>query len=214
MTSGKAVLDPVERVSEVVFGVLMALTFTGSVSVATGGGEIRTLLYAAFGCNIAWGLADAAMYLIGTLTERGRAYTLMRRLHAAAHPDQAHSLIAEALPEGVRQVVGAGELEAMRRRLAELPQPPARARLRRDDYVAAAGIFALVVLATFPVALPFVVFSDPAVAIRTSNAAALATLFLGGWSLGRHAGTRPWRSGVLMAGVGAVLVVVIVALGG
>ena len=74
------VLDPVERVSEVIFGVLMAMTFIGSLSVATRGpGEVRTMMIAALGCNIAWGLADAVMYLVGTLTERTRARTQARQ---------------------------------------------------------------------------------------------------------------------------------------
>ena len=211
----KAILDPVDRVSETVFGVLMALTFTGSVSVAMAGtGEVRTILFAAFGCNIAWGLADAVMFLVGTLTERTRSYTLVRRLRTATSAEEARALLAEALPESVRQVTGPDELDAMRRRLSELPEPPLRARLYRDDYAGALGVFAFVVLATFPVALPFVLFRDPALAIRMSNLAAVVTLFLGGWLLGRYAGAGGWRSGFALAAIGTVLVIVIIALGG
>ena len=72
----KRVLDPVERVSEVIFGVLMAMTFIGALNVAEAGqGEARKVLIAALGCNIAWGLADAVMYIVGTLTERTRERT-------------------------------------------------------------------------------------------------------------------------------------------
>jgi VIT1/CCC1 family predicted Fe2+/Mn2+ transporter len=67
------VLDPFDRVSEVVFGVLMAMTFIGALNVATAGSqEVRTVMKAALGCNIAWGLTDAVMYLVGTVTERTR----------------------------------------------------------------------------------------------------------------------------------------------
>ena len=66
------VLDPIARVSEVLFGLIMALTFTGTLSAATAGREeIRTLLIGVIGCNIAWGLVDAVMYLMSALTERG-----------------------------------------------------------------------------------------------------------------------------------------------
>ena len=62
-TSGSA-LDPVYRSSEVIFGLLMAMSFIGSISVATDGQEeVRTLLIAALGCNLAWGLVDAVMHL-------------------------------------------------------------------------------------------------------------------------------------------------------
>lgn len=53
---GKRVLDPMERLSEVLFGLIMVLTFTGSLGAATAGREeIRTMLIGAIGCNLAWG---------------------------------------------------------------------------------------------------------------------------------------------------------------
>jgi hypothetical protein len=73
----KRVLDPIELVSEVVFGVLMAMTFIGALNVAEAGqGEVRKVLVAALGCNIAWGLTDGIMYLVAMLTERSRARML------------------------------------------------------------------------------------------------------------------------------------------
>lgn len=73
----KHVLDPIDRISEVVFGVLMAMTFIGALNVAEAGeGEVRKVLIAALGCNIAWGLTDGIMYLVAQLTERSRARML------------------------------------------------------------------------------------------------------------------------------------------
>ena len=47
-------LDPIDRVSEIIFGLIMALSFTGAVSAATAGREeIRTVMFAALGCNLA-----------------------------------------------------------------------------------------------------------------------------------------------------------------
>lgn len=81
-TITKRVLDPIDRVSEIIFGLLMALSFTGSLSVATGHEEIRTVLAAALGCNIAWGLVDAVMYLVGVATERARETYRPKSAHA------------------------------------------------------------------------------------------------------------------------------------
>jgi hypothetical protein len=73
----KFILDPIDRVSEVVFGVLMAMTFIGALNVATAGEqEVRKVMIAALGCNIAWGLTDGIMYLVAQLTERSRARML------------------------------------------------------------------------------------------------------------------------------------------
>ena len=64
------VLEPVERLSEILFGLIMALTITGAVSVATADRlAIRTMLLAALGCNLAWGIIDAGMYLMARLGE-------------------------------------------------------------------------------------------------------------------------------------------------
>jgi len=209
------VLDPVSRISEIIFGVLMALSFTGSLNVATAGREeVRTMMLTALGCNLAWGLVDAVMYLMATLTERARNLTLLRRVRGAVDPQEAHTSIAEALPGRLGEAIGAEGLEDMRRRLAALADPPARARLGQDDFLGALGVFLLVVLSTFPVVVPFMFISRMALAMRGSNAVALVMLFIGGYQLGHYAGGAAWRTGLAMAAVGAVLVSIIMALGG
>ena len=209
------VLDPVHRVSEIIFGLLMALSFTGALSVATAGREeVRTVMFTALGCNLAWGLVDAVMYLVQTLTERTRNFTLMRRVRSVAVPHEAHAIIADAMPGRLGTAISAQGLEDIRQRLAALPEPPARGRLYRDDYAGALGVFLLVVLATFPVVVPFMLFAETAVAMRVSNGVALATLFLAGYRLARYSGGVPWRSGFAMAAIGAALVAAIMALGG
>ena len=209
------VLDPVSRVSEIIFGLLMALSFTGSLSVATAGREeVRTMMLTALGCNLAWGLADAVMYLIGTLTGRARNLALLRHVRSAADAPAAHASIAEALPGRLGEVIGAGGLEDIRRRLNALTELPARTRLGWDDFLGAVGVFLLVVLATFPVVVPFMLISETGLAMRVSNAVALVMLFVAGYRLGRYAGIAAWRAGFALVVVGAALVFAIMALGG
>src|SRR5215204_5800644 len=72
-TAPKRPLEPIDRVSEVLFGLIMVLTFTGSLSVAEAGHEdVRTMLIGALGCNLAWGVIDAVLYLMGCLSERAQ----------------------------------------------------------------------------------------------------------------------------------------------
>jgi VIT1/CCC1 family predicted Fe2+/Mn2+ transporter len=211
--TSRRVLDPIERVSEVVFGVLMALSFTGALSVATAGREeVRTMMLTALGCNLAWGLTDAVMYLVGTVVERSRKVALLRRLVEAKGAAEAYLLIRDALPERLAGGAGPAALEALRRQLIAAPLP--RSGLVWADCAAALEVFGLVVLATFPVVIPFVFFHESQIALRISNALAVATLFAGGYALGRHAESSPWRFGLVMAAIGAVLVAAIIALGG
>jgi len=207
-------IDPIDRVSEIIFGLIMAVTIVGSLSIATAGqNETRTVMVAALGCNLAWGLVDAVMYLVRTLTERRRNLRLAKQA-IAADADTAHRLIMAALPEHVAAITGTPELEAMRRKLQDLPTTR-RAGLGRDDYLAAVGIFLLVVGATFPVVIPFLATPDLALAMQLSRAITLAMLFAAGLALGRYAGhAHPVRTGLLMLLLGAALIAAVKALGG
>ena len=209
------VLSPVDRVSEMLFGLFMALTFVGAVSVAESGDtQIRTMFIAALGCNLAWGLVDAVMYLVRTVTDRGRSLSLLRSIRDAPDAATGRRLIEGALSKVVAGLVSTAEIEAMRARIVALTSLPARPKLGRSDLIAALAIFLIVVAATFPVVLPFAMFEDVATAKNVSRAVALAMLFLGGLALGRYAGYGSWKVGVLMAGLGTALVVAINALGG
>jgi hypothetical protein len=209
------VLSPVDRVSEVIFGLIMALTFTGSLSVATADrSEVRSMLIGALGCNIAWGLVDAVMYLLATLTERGRNLTILKQVRRPADLARAHALIREVLPPVIASAMEPAEVEVIRGRLARLPEPSAKFRLTAGDFGAAVGVFLLVFLATLPVALPFAFIQDAHRALRISNGIALVMLFLGGYYLGRHGGRHAWRSGLVTLAAGVVLVWATVALGG
>lgn len=209
------VLDPVSRISEIIFGVLMALSFTGALNAATAGREeVRTMMLTALGCNLAWGLVDAVMYVVANMTERGRNLTLTEKVRSAPDPETAHAAIDEALPGRLGAVLGADGLDEVRKRLLALPEVPTRVRLGKDDFAGAFGVFLLVVLSTFPVVVPFLLMPDLARAMRVSNGVALVMLFLGGYQLGKYAGGTPWKTGVALAAVGAVLVSIIMALGG
>lgn len=89
------VLEPVERLSEILFGLIMALTVTSAVSVATADQmTIRTMLIAALGCNLAWGIIDAGMYLMARLGERGHNAVVAQAIRKAADREQAFAASA------------------------------------------------------------------------------------------------------------------------
>src|SRR3954467_3340198 len=195
-TESGRLLEPIDRISEILFGLIMAVTIVGSLAIATAGrNEMRAIMAAALGCNLAWGLVDAVMYLLRTLTERTRNRALALRIKNVGHAE-AHRLIAQALPEHVVAITGEDEIEGMRRRLLELP-PPSGALLSRGDYLAALGIFLLVVAATFPVVIPFMLTDNAPLAMNVSRAVSVVTLFVAGFLLGRYAGhANPARTGL------------------
>lgn len=208
-------LDPVDRVSEMLFGLFMALTFVGAMSVATAGREeVHIMFIAALGCNLAWGLVDAVMYLVRTIVTRGRSLTLVLSVRTAADAPTGRLLIENCLPPAVAGLVSATQIEAIRARLLALPSLPGRPKLQRADLLAALGIFFICVASTFPVVLPFMLISDVVTAKIVSRGVALAMLFLGGLTLGRYAGYGSWKAGFFMVVLGTGLVGAIMGLGG
>jgi hypothetical protein len=209
------VLSPVDRISELLFGLLMALSFTGAVSVASAGqAEIRELFITSVGCNLAWGLVDAVMYVVRTITDRGKGLTLVHAVRGASNPQDGRALIEAALSREVAGLMSPTELEAIRGRVIALPAVPPRPKLHWEDVLAALAVFLLVVISTFPVVLPFALMDDVGAAKKLSNVIALVLLFLGGLGFGRYAGYGSWRSGFIMMALGVVLVGAIKVLGG
>jgi hypothetical protein len=209
------VLDPVERMSEILFGLIMVLSFTGSISVADAGREdVRAVLVGAIGCNLAWGLIDAVMYLLTLVIERGRTRSIGQAVRASADPARGRALIAEALPEPLDKLFGEQGLEEARARIAVLPEPAVSRALRGVDWMRALGVFLLVFLSTFPVVLPFLFVTPLPLAMRVSNGVAIAMLYFVGHSLGSHSGIGAVRTGLAMVAIGVLLVALTIALGG
>lgn len=213
--SSKRVLEPHERIAEVLFGLIMVLTFTGSLSVATAGrDEVRTMLIGALGCNLAWGIIDGLLYLMSCLAEKGRNLKDYRAVRRASDPQTARRLIARALPSVISSVLKPEEMDGIQQRLQQLPEPPDRAHLNGTDWMGALGVFLLVFLSTFPVAVPFVFVENAMRAIRVSNGIAVVMLFVTGAAYGRCVGRSPWLFGISMVVLGIILVGLTMALGG
>lgn len=213
--SSKRVLEPHERISEVLFGLIMVLTFTGSLSVATADrAEVRTMLIGALGCNLAWGIIDGVLYLMGCLAEKGRSLTTYRTVRSTSDPKKAQQLIANTLPPVIASVIQPAELESLQQRLKKLPEPPERVRLVHDDWMGAVGVFLLVFLSTFPVAVPFLFMQNAVLAMRVSNLVAIVMLFVTGFAYGRCVGRAPLGFGIGMVVLGGILVGLTMVLGG
>jgi hypothetical protein len=208
------ILEPVERLSEIIFGLIMVLTITGAVSVtSTDRAEIRTMIIAALGCNIAWGIIDAGIYLMAQLGERGRLAVMAKSVRETAEPEKARSIIADELPEPVAAVLQPAQYDLIREKLVQSPSA-VTARLTKADWLGALAVCILVILITFPVVIPFIFMQDVRLALRVSNVVAVALLFVCGVLFARHAGLWPWTTGLVMVGVGVTLVSIAIALGG
>lgn len=208
------VLNPVDRISEVLFGLIMVLTFTGAISASTDAREeVRELLWAALGCNVAWGLVDAIMYLMNVAIERGHARTVIKVIKESDEA-KASKILKEEIQSGIAALMTEQELNAISQRLKKLPTPSTASLFTATDLLAGIEIFLLVFLCTFPVALPFGFIDDLALAMRVSNGVALFMLFVGGFLLARYAGFNRILTAVSYTLIGVALVLITMALGG
>ena len=209
------VFKPIERVSEVLFGLIMVLTFTGSLSVAElGRAEVRTMLIGALGCNLAWGLIDAIMYLMSCLTERAADRRTILSIKRARSGEDAGRVVAAALPPAVANALTPSELERISRELSQMRVETERPQLEAENWLGAIAVFLLVLGSTFPVVLPFIFLQDAVVALRVSNGIAVVMMFATGFIFGRLTGYRPLLTGGAMVLLGMALVLLTIALGG
>jgi hypothetical protein len=214
-TSLYPALEPMERISEVLFGLIMVLTYTGTLSVVTADRlQIKTMLIGALGCNLAWGIIDAGMYLMGRLHEQGRNVMILRSVRESTDPKVAQTAIASALPPLLSAVLANEQLEIMRRKLGQLPGLPPYPVLTKKDGLGAIAVCLLVFLSTFPVTLPFMFLNDARFALRVSNAIAIAMMFMCGYFFARYAGLPRWATGAISVAIGCALVFIAIALGG
>ena len=210
-----AILNPVDRISEVLFGLIMVLTFTGAISVATEGRqEIKELLWAALGCNVAWGIVDAIMYLMNVLAERGHGVLTVKKILAAKSSVDVREIIRGEMQPVISALITDNELDNIGEKIKKLPEPSHRNLFSGRDLISGVQIFLLVFLCTLPVALPFALFDDVAFGLRASNGVALLMLFVGGWMMASYAGFRRFGTAVVYSIIGILLVAMTMALGG
>ena len=74
--------------------------------------------------------------------------------------------------------------------------------------------FWLVVIASAPAAIPFLILDDARLALRWSNGILLAFLFIVGFNWSRYTLGRPWVTGLIFLSGGIALVLMAIALGG
>ena len=212
-------LDPSERLGEILFGLIMVLTFTLTAGLTIDQedpGAARELFIAALGCNIAWGIIDGGFYIMGAMMARARKAKALRDVQTAANEPAALSIIAEAMQGTLADHATPEERGPLFQAILKLARraPPEQIRATRDDMMGAIAVCFLVIVSCIPASIPFLFIEKESLAMRTSNAILLLMLFLIGYQWGRHAFTSKWISGLVFLVIGLALVLIAIALGG
>jgi len=210
-------LDPADRLGEVLFGLIMALAIIGAVRVGEEAVSNRSLLIAILGCNLAWALVDGVMYILVSIFERGRKVQLIQKVQGTVPEDAALRLIREELdpmlgtlaPEGALNGFYGEVLKALRGGAS-----PVKAGMTSNDLLGGSAVALLILIATVPILIPFLLIPETTRAVRIAEFICVAMLFLLGFRWGHIVGTNPWKVGAGLTLIGMVLVAMTVVLGG
>lgn len=209
--SRQRLLDPMDRMAEVLCGLIMVMTFT--LAIKRDGWTVHEALVSAIGCNLAWGIIDGSLYAIGCLSERGRNLRALHVIHTGGQ-EEGRRVISAHLPPLIASVLTADDFERLREQLAALPELSPRESVTKEALLGGVGVFLLVFLSTFPVVIPFLVVKNLSLALPISNGVALVLLFLTGFFYGRTTESGAWRAGFFTLAIGGVLTIIALVLGG
>lgn len=219
-------LDPIDRLSESIFSILILLTFTLAFRIIKLGGDpnqpipstyINELLIGAAGATVAWGIIDGIMYALMEMFARGERHRLLRQLQSAHTEDEGIQIVANELDYILEPITGEEQRKVLYQDVLEhlrdgSAQP---VRLTREDIAGGFGSVLVAVIAVLPSFVPFLLFyNNPALAIRLSNIVSFVVLFLLGYQWGKHTGASSWKTGLLLASVAAIMVLIAIPLGG
>jgi VIT1/CCC1 family predicted Fe2+/Mn2+ transporter len=219
-------LDPIDRLSETIFSVLILLTFTLAYRLIRLGPDpyapippeyLVELFFAALGATVTWGFIDGVIYALLSVFGRGEKHRFLANIQAAGSEEEGVQAIADELDyvlepitgEQQRRLLYADVLDHLR---DSKPQP---VRLTRADLYGGMGCVLVAVLAVLPSLLPLLLLrEDYALALRASNLISFGVLFYTGYEWGKYSGLHPWKTGLLLAALGAALAALAIPLGG
>jgi VIT1/CCC1 family predicted Fe2+/Mn2+ transporter len=209
-------IDPASRLGEVIFGLVMALGFTASARLGLDESDNHSLFISILGCNVAWAIVDGVMYVLTELFERGRKARLVRDVRSSPDDTVAIERIAGELDQYLDLVTSAEQRRRLYGHAAEVIRGSTErpVRVERDDVLGGVAVALIIVLATLPVVTPFLFGLETGIAVRISNAIAIAMLFLLGARWASLVGAPAWRIGTGLMCLGMVLVAITILLGG
>ncbi|HET9694642.1 MAG TPA: hypothetical protein VFP48_09655, partial [Steroidobacteraceae bacterium] len=177
----------------------------------------REMLVGILGCNLAWGIIDGVLYVLGCVFERGRLRRLVAEALRARSDGEARALFAGELDDLLVPVTDEGTRAGLYTAMLEGARSRALAPngVRRADLMGGLAAGWLVFACSFPAVLPFLFLDDPSLALRISNAILIGLLFfVGHRHAQQHTLARPWATGLVFALMGVFLVAIAIPLGG
>lgn len=217
-------LDPIDRLAETIYSILILLTFTLAFRVIklepgdiVSADYVNDLLVAAFLAILAWGIIDGIVYVLTEVLERGERRRILWYIQSADTVEEAAEAVADEFDYILEPITGETQRALLYKAVLEHlhDSQPRPVKLKREDFTGALACVFVAVIVVLPSLLPFAVLRhDYALAIRVSNVISFAMLFYAGYQWGKYTGTNRVKTGLVLVGVGMLLVLIAIPLGG
>jgi VIT1/CCC1 family predicted Fe2+/Mn2+ transporter len=219
-------IDPIDRLSETIFSILILMTFTLAFHIsamfegpeqALIGKTTNDLLLGALWAILVWGAIDGVMYALLSVFARGESHRLLWNIQTAESEEEAVEIIAGDLDyilepiseQAVRQKLYKSILENLR------DSQPRKIGLTSDDLIGALSHVLVALIAVLPSLAPLLVFRNNfELAILVSNLVSIVMLFIAGYFWGKYTGGNPWKIGLLLMIIAVIMALAAIFLGG
>jgi len=219
-------IDPIDRLNETIFSVLILLTFTLAYRIIRLGPNpyepvppdyMVGLFVAALGATVAWGMIDGVIYTLLSFLERGATHRFLASIQTAATEEQKLAAVADELDYMLEPITGSEQRQLLYQDVLDhlKDSQPKPVRLTRDDVLGGLASMLVAVLAVLPSLIPLLLLRDYYwLALRMSNLISFTVLFYTGYQWGKYSGSNPWKLGLLLFALGAILALIAIPLGG
>lgn len=213
----KRYLGLTERLDELLFALIMVLSITLGVGLATDQDTSASqFVWSIVGCNLACGLIDGCMHIVTQMLDRSGKARLVQALRSGSDESEQVAAVGGVLDGQLAALMSRDERRVLylkiagRLRGAEVQ----RTRMVTEDIFGGLAVVWLMVMATVPAIAPVLLLADRFVAARVSNGLVLLSLFGVGYGLARSIHANPWTLGLSTVVFGIAMVLIVVLLGG
>jgi VIT1/CCC1 family predicted Fe2+/Mn2+ transporter len=218
-------LFPHERLVEILYGLVIALTITSAVRVITGGVDldIPLMITTSLGAGVSWGMVDAMLYILVILFQRHRYTRIAGKISSAKDESEALATIKEDLEDSLIGTLDAEDQKSVYRLVLHAQRRTSKASYTRqaksisivkEDIYGAFQVFFAMLLATLVVVVPLLLIEPPHLAVLASNIVAFFFLFVVGYTWAKHTNIRKTLFGMVLVTLGVAIVGICSILGG
>jgi hypothetical protein len=209
-------LSPGQRLSELFYGVVMAVILTGMINVGLPPTEstLRLLLFGTFAVNISWGVIDGVTSMYGGLANRADFSRTANAFRADPAGPEKREAVARALQGTiVENLDEAGQAAVVDMIGAGKPVSGQRYPPVREDWYAAIATIVIDFVLVFPVMAPYFIFNTVRWAVFVSHT--ISILMLAGiavvWAGQLNLNTK--KAGVIVGIISIIMIYSTYAIG-